>query len=194
MKITHALRHSGFTLVELMVAATASLIVIGVTISSIVTLQQMNQALEDRLAQEADIQRSLHFMASDVQEGKSIEAGATERTNYLALFRIIRPDKSTVEYYTAAKGDRHPWAGPQIIFRRDSLEKRMFALVDQISVQPPQNCFVKDKTKEILVSNGVGFSVVITSKSKATICMRGHLLNSPEGMEESIQAVTRAGQ
>jgi type II secretory pathway pseudopilin PulG len=194
MKITHALRHSGFTLVELMVAATASLIVIGVTISSIVTLQQMNQALEDRLAQEADIQRSLHFMASDVQEGKSIEAGATERTNYLALFRIIRPDKSTVEYYAAAKGDRHPWAGPQIIFRRDSLEKRMFALVDQISVQPPQNCFVKDKTKEILVSNGVGFSVVITSKSKATICMRGHLLNSPEGMEESIQAVTRAGQ
>jgi type II secretory pathway pseudopilin PulG len=192
--MTAVLHHKGFTLIELMVAATTSLVVIGVTISSVITLQQMNQRLEDRLTQEAEIQRSLHFIAADIQEGKSIQASAPELDNYRELFQVVRPDNSTIGYYTASRG-KHRWSGPQIIFRKDSLEKKTYpdALIDQISTQPPQQCTVKDKDKEILVSSQVGFSLVINNQTKATVCIRGHLLDSPKGIESSIQAVTRAG-
>jgi type II secretory pathway pseudopilin PulG len=197
MKIITVLRHRGFTLVELMVAATASLIVIGVTISSVVTLQQMNQRLEDRLTQEAELQRSLHFIAADIQQGKLIKEGAPELPGYRGLFQILRPDLkgSTIGYYTTSRGKR-PWSGPQIIYRKDSLEKRPFALIDQISDQPPQpkppreNCVAKNKDKQI--DSTVGIRLVISNQTKATLCIRGHLLDSPEGIEESIQAVTRA--
>jgi type II secretory pathway pseudopilin PulG len=192
MKITPVSRHSGFTLVELMVAAVASLVVIGVTISSLMTLQQMNQRLEDRLTQEAELQRSLHFIAADIQEGKSIQAGAPELSSYRELFQIVRPDGSTIGYYTTPRGDR-PWSGPQIIYRKDSHEDISYALIDQISTQPPKQCIVKDEDKETLVASKIGFSLVIHSETKATVCLRGHLLNSPNGIEASIQAVTRAG-
>jgi prepilin-type N-terminal cleavage/methylation domain-containing protein len=196
MKTTPVSRHSGFTLVELMVAAAASLIVIGVTISSLVTLQQMNQRLEDRLTQEAEIQRSLHFIAADIQEGKLIKADAPKLSDYREMFHIVRPDGSTIGYYTTSRGTLK-WSGPQIIYRRDSLEKETYALVDQISAQPPRQCTekdIKDKVKDILVRNEkVGFSLVIYNQTRAIICIRGHLLDSPEGIEASIQAATRTG-
>jgi prepilin-type N-terminal cleavage/methylation domain-containing protein len=193
MKTKNVLRPNGFTLVELMVAATASLIVVGVTISSVITLQQMDRRLEDRLTQEVELQRSLRFIAADIQEGKSIQVGAPELFDYDALFKVVRPDNSTIGYYTAPKKrkKKHPWSGPNIIFRKDSLENKTFALIDQISDQNPQTCTAQDK--ETLVSSEVGFSLVIHNQTKATVCIRGHLLDSPEGIEESIQAVTRAG-
>ncbi len=193
MKQTNVSHPDGFTLVELIVAATASLIVIGITISSIVTLQQMDQRLGDRLTQEAELQRSLHFIAADIQEGKSIQAGAPELSDYDALFKIVRPDNSTIGYYTAPKKGKRKlvWSGPNIIFRKDSLEHKPFALIDQISAQPPQNC--TDKDKGTLVSSQVGFSLVIDKQTKAKVCIRGHLLDASEGIESSIQAVARAG-
>jgi hypothetical protein len=183
-----------------MVAATASLVVIGVTISSVVTLQQMNQRLEDRLTQEAELQRSLNFIAADIQQGRLIKEGAPELPGYRALFQIMRPDLkgSTIGYYTTSRGKR-PWSGPQIIYRKDSLEDRPYALIDQISAQPPQlkppreDCVARDKDKEKQIDSTVGIRLVVINQTKVTLCIRGHLLDSPEGIEESIQAVTRAG-
>jgi type II secretory pathway pseudopilin PulG len=202
MRIIPVSRNSGFTLVELMVAATASLVVIGITISGIVTLQQMNQRLEDRLTQEAELQRSLHFIAADIQQGRLIKEGAPELPGYRALFQIIRPDlkSSTIGYYTTSRGKR-PWSGPQIIYRKDSLEDRPYALIDQISAQPPQpkspreDCVArgKDKDKKKQIDSTVGIRLVIYNQTKATVCIRGHLLDSPEGIESSIQSVTRTG-
>jgi type II secretory pathway component PulJ len=201
------LRHSGFTLVELMVAATASLIVIGVTISSVITLQQMNQGLEDRLTQETELQRSLHLIATDIQEGKSIQKDAPEISGYSDLFHVVRPDGTTIGYYITAKGKR-PWSGPRIIYRRDSQgrredssdlgdnpsepgKQRSYALIDQISEQPPQNCTGKNTD---IQKSSFGFTVRIHNQTKATVCIRGHLQDSADGIESSIQAVTRAGQ
>jgi prepilin-type N-terminal cleavage/methylation domain-containing protein len=207
MKITPVSRHSGFTLVELMVAAAASLIVIGVTISSLVTLQQMNQRLEDRLTQEAEIQRSLNFIAADIQEGKSIQKGAPTVSGYSALFHVVRPDGTTIGYYITARGKR-PWSGPKIIYRRDSQgrreessdlgedpsssgKERSYALIDQIADQSPQHC--TGKSTDVQVNSSSGFSMRIDNQTKATVCLRGHLLDSPDGIEASIQAVTRTG-
>ncbi len=206
MKATNVLRHSGFTLVELMVAATASLVVISVTISSIITLQQMNQRLEDRLTQEAELQRSLHFIATDIQEGKSIQEGAPKISGYSDLFHVVRPNGTTIGYYITAKGKR-PWSGPRIIYRRDSQgrredpsdlgedpsepgKERSYALIDQISDQSPKDCTGKDTD---IQKSSFGFTVRIHNKTKATVCMRGHLQDSADGIESSIQAVTRAG-
>lgn len=199
MKITPALRpngfsgmtstsaQNGFTLTELMVAAVASLLVIGVTLSSLITFQGMNQKLEDRLTQEAELQRALHFIATDIQEGKFVQAGAPDHSDYRPLFKIVRPDSSIIGYYTRSRGDRD-WSGPQIIYRKDPDYVNAYALIDQISVQPPQNC------KGIgLVSSTVGFSLVIHSQTNATVCIRGHLKDSADGLEASIQAVTRTG-
>jgi type II secretory pathway component PulJ len=192
MKTTPALRPklppNGFTLVELMVTAVASLVVIGVTLSSLITIQNMNQKLDDRLIQEAELQRSLHFIATDIREGKSIQAGAPSLRGYRALFRIVRPDGSTIGYYTTSRR-KHPWSGPKIIFRKDSREAKAFALVDQISERSPEHC-TGTGTR---VTSPAGFSVLIDHQSKATVCIRGHLKDSPEGIEKSIQAVTRAG-
>jgi prepilin-type N-terminal cleavage/methylation domain-containing protein len=202
MKITSALRpkglsgmaststQSGFTLTELMVTAVASLIVIGVTISSLITFQGMNQKLNDRLTQEAELQRALHFIATDIQEGKSVQAGAPERSGYRPLFKVVRPDGLIIGYYTRPRGDRD-WSGPQIIYRKNPDDDNAYALIDQISAQPPQNCMAKDK--ETFVSSQVGFSLLIDNQTKATVCIRGHLLDSTKGIESSIQAVTRAG-
>lgn len=186
MKTTPASRPRGFTLVELLVAGAASLAIISVTLGSVLTFQQMSQRLDDRLTQEVELQRSLHFIAADIQEGKRIKQGAPNLSGYRGLFQVVRPDGSTIGYYITARGDR-PWSGPQIVYRRDSREGQAYALVDQISAQPVQNCLGSGT----LVTSPVGFSVVIDKQTKATVCIRGHLLESAEGIEASIKAATR---
>ena len=116
MKIVNACTHvSGFTLVELMVAAAASVILIGVILSSLITFQQMSQGLDDKLKQEAELQRALRFMAIDIQEGKLIQSEVPVRSGYNGLFQIERPDSSTVSYYIASRSNRS-WSGPKIIY------------------------------------------------------------------------------
>jgi prepilin-type N-terminal cleavage/methylation domain-containing protein len=196
MKTVSVLRNNGFTLVELLVAASASLILIGIIISSLVSFQQMSQGLDDKLKQEAEIQRALQFIAADIQEGKIVKDGAPERTGYNPLFQVVRPDGSTIGYYTDSPSG-HPWSGPQIVFRRDSGEKdskgedisdpKNYALIDQISDRPPQKCTGTGTE----YTNPAGFSIFIDSQSKATVCIRGYLKDNPDGIEGSIQAATR---
>jgi prepilin-type N-terminal cleavage/methylation domain-containing protein len=204
MKTANALNSNGFTLVELMVAAAASVIVIGVTMSSVISFQQMSQNLDDKLKQEAELQRALHFIATDIQEGKLIRANPPTISGYRRLFEIERPDGSTIGYYLASPVDR-PWSGPKIIYRRDTQGRRedatdagedaeisgtarSYALIDQISDKSPQNC---SGTGTPIVRPGL--SIFIDNQRKATICIRGDLSASPEGLEQSIQATTRVG-
>ncbi len=183
---------AGFTLTELMVAAAASLILCGITLGGLVMLQQMSQQMDERLVQEAELQRSLRFMASDIREGKIIKAGAPALSGYSALFQSIRPDGSTVGYYSTGRGKR-VWAGPQIIYRRDSREDVAYALIDQIATveelgaNPSELC----SGTGTLVSGKAGFVVWIDGQSTAKICLLGHLSKSKTGIKASIIASTR---
>jgi prepilin-type N-terminal cleavage/methylation domain-containing protein len=201
MKMTNVSPHNGFTLVELMVAAAASVILIGITLSSLISFQQMSQGMDDRLKQEAEIQRALHFIAADIQEGKSIQAGAPERSGYSEVFQIVRPDGSTIGYYTIPRGSR-VWSGPQIVYRVDDSDKKLegddpsepkaYALIDQISAQSPQKCTgTGTQVPSSVEPSSVGFSLFIDKNSKATVCIRGYLKDNPDGIEGSIQAATR---
>jgi type II secretory pathway pseudopilin PulG len=190
MERTNASPHNGFTLVELMVAAAASFVVIGIIMSSVVTFQQMSQRMDDKLKQEAEIERALNFIAADIQEGNLIQPGAPQRDGYNALFQIKRPDNETIGYYTTPRGSLF-WSGPQIIYRKDSRDVDFYALIDQISVEPPVGCKITDPKKDVLVSSRVGFGLIIHNESKATVCIRGHLKDNPDSIEGSIQAATR---
>jgi prepilin-type N-terminal cleavage/methylation domain-containing protein len=188
---------SGFTLVELMVAAAASLILTSIAFASLLTFQQMSQKQDEKATQKAELQRALNFIASDIQEGKSIQDGAPtlpDHPSYQGLFQIVRPDPDTlpIGYYTVPKGT-HVWAGPQIIFRRDFNKpiEDPYALIDQISNQSPRECL--SNPSDTLYSTGVGATVAINpQKTKATICLVGHLRSSNKGMEAFIQATTRS--
>jgi prepilin-type N-terminal cleavage/methylation domain-containing protein len=188
---------SGFTLVELMVAAAASLILTGIAFASLLTFQQMSQKQDEKATQKAELQRALNFIASDIQEGKSIEGGAPalpDHPSYQGLFQVVRPDPDTspIGYYTAPKGG-HVWAGPQIIFRRDFNKplEDPYALIDQISNQPPQQC--PSNPSNTSYSTGIGATVAINpQKTQASICLVGHLLSSDKEMEAFIQATTRS--
>jgi type II secretory pathway pseudopilin PulG len=184
---------SGFTLTELLVAAAASIILCGVTLGGLIMLQQMSQQMEERLVQEAELQRALRFIASDIREGKSIKAGAPELDPYDELFQIIRPNGSIIGYYSAKKQGKIDWAGPQIIYRRDFREARAFALIDQIAnvgeigANPSELC----SGTGTLVSGKAGFVVWIDGQSTAKICLLGHLSKSKTGIKASIVASTR---
>jgi type II secretory pathway pseudopilin PulG len=171
---------TGFTLIEVMVAALASVIVSGIAIGGIVTLQQMNQRLEAKLSQEEEMQRALRYIASDIRTGQAI------RTNPGELFRIIQPGGGIVIYYTTPKGSS-PWSGPRVVYRRDSVGARGDALIDQIAAVPPANC----AGPGTLVSNGTGFSVRINQEKQVTLCLRGDVPDAPTDLEASLQAVTR---
>jgi prepilin-type N-terminal cleavage/methylation domain-containing protein len=175
--------YSGFTLVELMVAAAASLILTSIAFSSLLTFQQMSQKQDEKAAQKAELQRALRFIASDIQEGKSVERTAPVLSGYRRLFKINRPDGSTIGYYSASKGSS-PWSGPKIIYRRDSKEATSYALIDQISNKPSADC------PGTAFSN-LGVSLAIEG-SKATVCLVGHLSTSDGVLAESIQATPRA--
>jgi prepilin-type N-terminal cleavage/methylation domain-containing protein len=178
--------YSGFTLVELMVAAAASLILTSIAFSSLLTFQQMSQKQDEKAAQKAELQRSLRFIASDIQEGKSVERGAPTLSGYRSLFKINRADGSTIGYYSASRGS-HPWSGPKIIFRRDSKQGTSYALIDQIAKRPSPDCPGSPGS----AFSTVGMSLAI-EESKATVCLVGSLPASNEVLVESIQATPRA--
>jgi prepilin-type N-terminal cleavage/methylation domain-containing protein len=178
--------HSGFTLVELMVAAAASLILIGIAFASLLTFQQMSQKQEEKANQKAELQRALRFIASDIQEGKSVERTAPARLGYQSLFQVKRPDGTIIGYYSKSRGTgpRDDWSGPRIIFRRDFNELRAFALIDQIASESVDDCPGTPFTN-------VGVSLAIEG-SKATLCLVGDLSASDGVLVESIQATPRA--
>jgi type II secretory pathway pseudopilin PulG len=184
--------NAGFTLTELLVAAAASFILSGVALGGLVTFQQMSQQTDERLVQQAELQRALHLMSTDIQEGQRIQSGAPPLSGYTALFQSIRSDGSTISYYSTDRGTR-VWAGPQILYRWDSREGRSYALIDQlaivdgVTVKPSDVC----TGSGTLVSGPAGVVVWIEDQSKAKICLMGHLAKSKEGIKASVVATTR---
>jgi type II secretory pathway pseudopilin PulG len=180
---------NGFTLIELMVAATASIILSGLAIAGVVTLQQMSQRLETKLIQEEELQRALRFMAADIRAGQAVKPNPPPLGSRQGLFQIVRPNNQPIGYYTDVKGDS-PWSGPRVIFRRDFADRRSFALIDQIAEVAPVNC----QGPGTLISNDSGFSLRIEEETQVTLCLRGDIPGSETGIEASAQTVTRVSQ
>jgi prepilin-type N-terminal cleavage/methylation domain-containing protein len=196
MKTIHSLK-AGFTLTELLVSAAASLILSGVALMGLVMFQQASQQMDERLVQEAELQRALHFIATDIQEGQRIESGAPARSGYTPLFQIILPHDRTIGYYTVERGNR-VWAGPQILYRWDSNEALAYALVDKIATidgvetKPADVCSGSDLVPLPLGPAGVVVWTDPKNKNMAKVCLLGYLAKSKEGsIKASVVASTR---
>jgi prepilin-type N-terminal cleavage/methylation domain-containing protein len=191
------LAKAGFTLTELLVAAAVSLILCGAVVTGLVTFQQMSQQMDERLVREAELQRALHLMATDIQEGQRIEAGAgTPLPGYTALFKSVRSDGSTISYYSTDRGTR-VWGGPQILYRWDyPQDKRPYALIDRlaivdgVTVKPSDVCTAPDGFNP-LVGGPAGVVVWVDGQSTAKICLLGHLAKSNQGIKASAMSSTR---
>jgi prepilin-type N-terminal cleavage/methylation domain-containing protein len=188
------LAKAGFTLTELLVAAAVSLILCGAAVTGLVMFQQMSQQMDERLVREAELQRALHLMATDIQEGQRIEAGAgTPLSGYSALFKSVRSDGSTISYYSTDRGTR-VWGGPQILYRWDSRERRSYALIDRladgVTVKSSDVCTAPDGFNP-LVSGPAGVVVWVDGQSTAKICLLGYLAKSNKGIQASTMASTR---
>jgi type II secretory pathway pseudopilin PulG len=179
---------TGFTLIEVMIAALASVIVSGIAIGGVITFQQMNQRLEAKLNQEEEMQRALRYIAADIRSGRGVRPNPPSLTGYDGLLEIIQPSGVVIGYYTTPKGGR-VWSGPRIIHRRDfsKPDGSERPLIDQIAAVPPANC----TGPGTLVSNGTGFSVRIEQEKQVTLCLRGDVPDSPTDLEASLQVVTR---
>jgi hypothetical protein len=174
------------------------LILVGTAFSSLVTFQQMSNKVDEKLAQEAELNRALSFISRDIQEGKSVEGGAPALSGYRGLFKVVRPDPdgSSIGYYTTRKRSTHVWSGPQIIYRKDFRVDKdgnvepAYALIDQIATNKSTNC---PSSSDTLFESGVGFSIRINSENnKATVCIVSDLAGSDDVVEASIQAATRS--
>lgn len=186
---------SGFTLVELIVAAAASLVLSGIAISGLVTFQNMNQQLEAKLDQDTELNRALRYIANDIKSGKSVVPDSTVVGGRRGLFRINRSDNSTITYYMVRKTSLTPWSGPRFIYRRDSKEARGYTLVDQIADLPPSACPPPPSPlgaddAEITLED-LGFTIRINKTSKVLLCFRGDVPGSNRDIEANIQAITR---
>jgi prepilin-type N-terminal cleavage/methylation domain-containing protein len=188
---------AGFTLTELLVATAVSFILCSAALMGLVTFQQTSQQTDERLVQAAELQRALHLMATDIQEGKRIESGAPPVSGYSPIFKSIRSDGSTISYYSADRGSR-VWAGPKILYRWDSREGRSYALVDQlaimdgVTVRPSDVCTAPDGFDPTPLSGGqAGVVVWVEGQNKAKVCLLGHLAKSKVGIKASIIASTR---
>jgi prepilin-type N-terminal cleavage/methylation domain-containing protein len=190
------LAKAGFTLTELLVATTVSLILCGTAFTGLVTFQQMSQQMDERLVREAELKRALHLMTTDIQEGQRIEAGAgTPLSGYSALFKSVRSDGSTISYYSTARGNR-VWGGPQILYRWDSRDRRSYALIDRlaivdgVTVKSSDVCVAPDGFNP-LVGGPAGVVVWVDGQSTAKICLLGHLAKSNKVIKASAMASTR---
>ncbi len=181
----------GFTLVELMITAAASLIIGGVALTGLVQMQQASRSLDARLRQEAELGRALQVIAADIQEGSTIAANAPLLSGYRSLFHIKRPGRPDIGYYLISAKNR-VWSGPYILYRRDFGEDMTYALIDRIATTAPTQC--PSLGGASLQKEGVQINLSSTTQAtRAVICLAavGPTPTSAP-IEQSIQAATRA--
>ncbi len=181
----------GFTLVELMITAAASLIIGGVALTGLVQMQQASRRLDARLRQEAELGRALQVIAADIQEGTVIDANAASLAGYRSLFRIKRPGRPDIGYYLISATNR-VWHGPYILYRRDFSEDMTYALIDRITDVAPSQC--PSLGGASLQEEGVQVNLSsATEATRAVICLAAvGPTPTSEPVEQNIQAATRA--
>lgn len=68
---------SGFTLLELLIAAGITFIVIGASLASLVEVMKINQQSESETLRRQDLNRALDFMTDEIRRGTSVALSAT---------------------------------------------------------------------------------------------------------------------
>lgn len=194
---------SGFTLVELLIAAAMALAITGIAIGSLITFQGMSNFADLRMAQKAQLKRAVNYIASDIQEGQKVElTGTPNEPGFQAIFHIKESDGSMLAYYSKATAGGDDWQAPQAIYRRqlpapgktEPKDPEPYALIDAIADETPKSCpsFGEDS---IASTPDVGIKIFIPKPpkkaSKILVCLRGVVRNS-DALEDSVFVTQRA--
>lgn len=123
--------NKGFTLSELLVTAFLSSIVLGVSGWGVVSLLGASKASSSQSARRMEMDRSLEFIATEIQQAIKInEDTATpfaprslnpniDPASLQVVFRLTLPDLTEpITYYIAAPRQlNRPWVGPRVVYR-----------------------------------------------------------------------------
>jgi prepilin-type N-terminal cleavage/methylation domain-containing protein len=206
-------KKSGFTLVELLIAAVMSVIIAGIAIGGLITAQENSRKSDRKLEQQAALQRALNYIASDVQEGVRIKLVDTPNltTNYTPIFNIPRSNGSIAAYYSRSSSGTN-WQAPIVIYRKlwpsptdpnpsnpTTGDLDHYALIDAIANISPTNSSCQISSGFIASTPNIGFRVIAPEPSpstapitRATICIRGNLATTaPGGLDTMIEATVR---
>lgn len=117
--------YAGFTLVELLVAASITTIVVAIAGSGVIAMLQSNNKAESENLRRVELNRALDFMNEEVRMAKSIAVNASANLSTVApdfnssgtpVLTLEIPDVSQrVIYYI--KDASSPWSGPKVIYR-----------------------------------------------------------------------------
>jgi type II secretory pathway pseudopilin PulG len=193
---------SGFTLVELIVAAAMALTIIGVSLGALVNMEQLNKATDNKISEQARLKQALDFISRDIQEAKKVEiTGTPIEAGFQAIFHVEHLDGSKTAYYSKAPSTEDIWKPPQIIYRRqlaplgksEPQDPEPYPLIDAISDAVPEQC---PELGEDSISSepAIGLKIVIPKPPKAVtrvmICLRE--VASKGVLEGSIRITPRA--
>jgi len=145
LKIINAHKSSaGFTLIELMVAASISTVVIAVGGYGLVSIMGANKRAEDQNLRRVELNRALDFMADEVKMAQSIAIDPNVNVSTIApdfpstchvtndeidcplILQIPGVDETPnanniknqrVVYYVQSPPKNSPWLGPRVIYR-----------------------------------------------------------------------------
>jgi prepilin-type N-terminal cleavage/methylation domain-containing protein len=206
-------KKSGFTLVELLIAAVMSVIIAGVAIGGLITAQGNSQKADRKLEQQATLQRALNYIASDIQEGVRIKLvdtpNLTASPSYTPLFNIPRSNGSIAAYYSRSSSGT-VWQTPIVIYRRlwpnpsdpTTGDLADYPLIDAIANNPPQNASCQAPSGFTASTPDIGLKIFVptnpTPSTRAIICLRGSLAPVPlpgipfqSGLDTFIDATVR---
>jgi type II secretory pathway pseudopilin PulG len=183
------MRQHGFTLAEVMIAMTGSIVVIGALLTGSISLQQSFRASESYASSQADERRLIDYLARDLRRaiglgvevngGPLIKVSAgpvrlVEGTAFVvtlpAYYRSNNPSEATYDEAlpVIASGDRvaygTPASGPSPAFR---VYFRKLFMPDEKTV-----CFVRDEgdTRQVIVRDAATLQLAIEVATGGESC------------------------
>jgi prepilin-type N-terminal cleavage/methylation domain-containing protein len=177
-----SLKQRGFTLIEVLVTAASASLIIGASIYGLTRADQVSKVADEKLVIEDRFQQAMQYMASDLQEARSITLDASlipPEVNFVPVYMIETPRGRTAFYHRVPQPDEI-WFGPQVVWFKQYLNGEpptdINPLVDQVASVDPPNCPTTGwssfkSAPEIGVK--LYLSDVPTQATKALICVSG---------------------
>ena len=140
--IRHSL-NSGITLVEVIIAAAFSFLVIGGAAFGMMTMMQRNSTLETRSMRRMDLERAINYIANDIRSANGVTTVCSSKSGTCVLSLTI--PSANVDYLIKSpdpSDPSNPWSGPYIINRSKT---NASVLVDGIDT-PDANTLTKIQT------------------------------------------------
>lgn len=194
----------GFTLTELILAASMTGLIVTLAGSGMVALMQNDRRVEEQATIRMNLSRALDFISDDIRSGLSVSttapAGWTVPANYQLILHIEKPQPNLndpgvtgVAYYTHA--NTGTWRGPRVIYRATaSGGTNLSPLIDGISAQNP--ACTSDLTGATDSGTGKGgFRALVQNQRNVKLCVLGMLsdTSSVTYRAETLAAVRSGG-